>query len=474
MYLDELFAETPHIAISNIACDAKKVTADCLFFCLKGLKTDGHQQVREACQNGAKVIIYHDDIPLDDKVIYIKVDDVVAVLNKTLKLFYQELNAEMQLVAVIGQEDKTDTAVLTAQLLNHFAPCAYIGTYGVHYPDFALVNERVPDPLEIYHYLAEMRAKGVNCCVIEANNVDLERGRIASFEFAAVIVCNLPETNSLQSIALQAFLHKLEKAVLIFKANDSFETVIENSNQKILTYGERDTATVAAYNIHYTITQTSFVLKYLNQSFYLETELLAASGLHNLLGAVAVAAALGKDFKTAAAACSTLKLAKGRMQRIDLGQNYHVLIDSAATAAEVQNVLEFAYQVIANGKSLIVVCGSKGGREKIKREKLGEVLDTYADLIILTEDDSKDENVEAIFEAIIAGIKHKPYLKVATREDALISAIALLNSADILLVLGKGDDKYIYRRFGKESYAGDEYLVRKYIKKRIEEENFED
>ena len=157
------------------------------------------------------------------------------------------------------------------------------------------------------------------------------------------------------------------------------------------------------------------------------------------------------------------------MHKIAEGQDYNVIVDFAHTPDGLEKVFKYAQSITPISQNIISVFGSAGGRDRAKRKIFGELADKYCDKIVLTEDDPRDEDAVAIAHQIAEGISQHQYIIVETREEAIKIAIDMMNTGDTLLILGKGDEDFMYRSFGKEPYLGDDKVASRYLKKIKEE-----
>ena len=156
---------------------------------------------------------------------------------------------------------------------------------------------------------------------------------------------------------------------------------------------------------------------------------------------------------------------EGRMQRISEGQPFNILVDFAHTPDGIEKVCQYASAITPKNKRIIAITGSAGKRDSIKRPIFGKLLDQYCDMIILTEDDPRDEDPLQIAHEIAAQITHKNYIFDMDRYDAIRQAIELADPNDTIIILGKGDERFIYREFGREPYEGDDAIAREVLKK---------
>ena len=481
MLLNEIFEKAPAIEVSNLAVDSRMPMTNGMFFCIKGLKNDGHLYVDQAIKNGARVIIYQDDIDTSGQAVYIRVDDVTKVLNQVVRKFYHDPSNKLTIYGVTGTNGKTTIASLIKQLVNPYKACGYIGTIGILYNDKNFVPSlTTPTILENNRYLSNMVEDGIKACAMEVSSIGIEQKRVDSIKFDVAMYTNLTHDHldyhgnmHEYFLAKKKFFDSLSsEAVAITNIDDEYGLkMVEDTKAHVYTYGTSQDADYRATDIKLEAHRTSFVLKYRERSLLITTNLVAMFNVYNLLAVLAALDQTGYDLEDILSKLGDLESVSGRMHRIDIGQNYNVIVDFAHTPDGLEKVFEYAKAITPKENKIISVFGSAGRRDIIKRKIFGELADKYCDMIILTEDDPRDENPLEIAQEIAKGIHKKQYLIVETREDAIITAIDLLNSKDTLLILGKGDENFIYRNFGREPYSGDDVLATKYIKKRMEEEN---
>ena len=169
MLLSEIFKGAPAIDIKTLAIDSRKDMTDGIFFCIKGFRTDGHRFIKDAIHNGAKAIVYHDEIETSEKAVYIKVDDVIKVMNQVIKKFYNDPSEKMEMYAVTGTNGKTTIATLIKELIDIDEPCGYIGTLGMDYAGVKIdADLTTPTAIELGSHLEDMVQKGVKVLLVRA------------------------------------------------------------------------------------------------------------------------------------------------------------------------------------------------------------------------------------------------------------------------------------------------------------------
>lgn len=483
MLLNEFFEKAPAIDIKCLAVDSRMPMDEGMFFCIHGIKNDGHLHVAQAIENGAKVIIYHDDIDTSLPAVFIKVDDVTNVLNQVARKFYGNPSKDMEVYGVTGTNGKTTIASLIRQLINPYKPCGYIGTVGVMYNDINLVPSlTTPTILENNRYLSMMHDSNIEACAIEVSSIGIEQRRIDSIDFDVAIYTNLTHDHldyhgNMREyfLAKKRFFDRLkDSAVAITNVDDEHGLeIVMDTKAKVMTYGIYNEADYRAIDVKLEANSSTFVLKCYDKTYLVNTNLVAEFNIYNLLAVVASLNESGYNLDELIPLFNNFKSVQGRMHRIDEGQNYNVIVDFAHTPDGLEKVFEYAKEITPSENNIITVFGSAGRRDVIKRHIFGELADKYCDMIILTEDDPRDESPLDIAKEIASGIKDTQYIIIESREEAILSAIELMNKNDTLLILGKGDETFIYRNFGKEAYKGDDVIASKYIRKRLEEEKSE-
>ena len=153
----------------------------------------------------------------------------------------------------------------------------------------------------------------------------------------------------------------------------------------------------------------------------------------------------------------------GRVQRIDCGQPFNVIVDFAHTPDGIEKLCQYASAITPKGNRIIAITGSAGKRDTAKRPTFGQILDKYADMIILTEDDPRDEKPADIAMEISKGIRKKPYVLIEDRYNAIRQAVEICSKGDTIVIMGKGDERFMYREFGREPYEGDDVIAKDVI-----------
>ena len=476
MKLSELFENVPDVEVKSLMADSRKKRPDSIFFCVKGMMFDGHQFVEQAIANGAIVIVHSEPIEhMHDDITYIKVRDVVAAFNKVADAFYGHPSRKMLMYGVTGTNGKSSIACIIRDIMNEFQPTGYVGTISIEYGSVKLPPIlTTPDIDDLHGILRDMVDAGMKCCALEASSIGIEQGRVDAIDFDVAIFTNLTHDHldyhgNMQNYFMakkKLFDNLKPEAVAITNVDDSYGLKITgNCPCRVVTYGIDHDADYRASNIQLLKDRTRFTLQAAGMEYEIETNLVAKFNIYNVLAAIAALNLKGISITQMMPLLKDIHQIEGRMQRINEGQPFNILVDFAHTPDGIEKVCQYASAITPKGKRIIAITGSAGKRDTIKRPVFGQILDKYCDMIILTEDDPRNENPREIAEQIASGIKDTNYVIILDRYDAIHEAIDLADPNDTIIILGKGDEKFIYREFGREPYEGDDTIAREVLKK---------
>ncbi len=485
MKLTELFENAPDIEIRSLMADSRRKRPDSIFFCVKGMMFDGHKFIDQAVENGAVVIVYSEDLEeMRDDVTYIRVKDVISTFNKVADAFYGFPSHNMTMFGITGTNGKSSISCIIRDILSAFKPTGYIGTIAIEYGSVKLPPLlTTPNIDDLHGILRDMREAGMEACALEASSIGIEQGRVQSIDFDVAVFTNLTHdhldyhgTMTNYFLAKKQLFDSLKPgAVAITNADDPYGMkVVEDCPCKVLTYGIDHEADYQVIRYQLMKDRTRFTLKVANMEYDLETNLVARFNISNLVAAIAALNVQGIPIADMKPLIRDLSQIEGRMQRISDGQPFNILVDFAHTPDGIEKVCQYASAITPKGKRIISIPGSAGRRDTAKRVVFGKILDKYSDMIILTEDDPRDESPRQIAEEIAAGIKKTNYIIITDRYDAIRQAIELADPNDTIVILGKGDEKFIYREYGRDPYEGDDTIVHEVLKKYYFAEGEED
>lgn len=476
MKLSKLIEKGPEIEISSISLDSRHIEKNSMFFCMDGLQHDGHDYIDEVIEKGAVCIIHTKDIPnMKEGIVYIKVENITRFLNVIASRFYGEPSKHMKIFGITGTNGKSTIASVIQDLHNHMEPCGYIGTISISYGDVVLPpNLTTPDAIVLHSTLKDMLDANMKACALEVSSHGLELNRVGSVDFDVAVFSNLTYDHldfhgtfeNYRDAKKKLFTNLKESGVAVINADDPYGSyMVEECKARVVTYGIQNDATYRADHIHIGIDGSSFMLYYGEESYEIHTNLVATYNIYNLLAAIAALKESGLPLEAIVSYISQIRQIDGRMERIDEGQAFNVIVDFAHTPDGLKKVFEYAKQITPNDRKIIAVFGSAGKRDTKKRKVFGSLADEYCDNIILTEDDPRDEDPHEIADEIRSGIETTNCIYMENRYDAIRQAVESANVGDCVLLLGKGDEVFMYREFGREPWMGDHNAARKCIKK---------
>lgn len=476
MKLSELFENAPEIEIQSLMADSRKKRPNSIFFCEKGMMFDGHRFIEQAISNGAKVIVHSE--PVANKhsdITYIKVKNVNAVYNHVADAFYGYPSHNMLVFGVTGTNGKSTIACIIRDVLNTVMPTGYIGTIAIEYQNVKLPPLlTTPDIDDLHGILHDMIDAGVKACALEASSIGIEQGRVDAIDFDVAIFTNLTHDHLDYHGTMDNYFRAKKKlfdqlkegAVAVINADDPYgEKMVADCPCKVVTYGIDNDADYRVVKYQLLKNKTVFTLRCNGMEYELETNLVAKFNIYNLLAAIAALNQKGISITQMLPKLKQICQVEGRVQRIDVGQPFNVIVDFAHTPDGIEKLCQYASAITPKGNRIIAITGSAGKRDTIKRPVFGKILNEYADMIILTEDDPRDEKPEDIAKEIAKGIKDVPYIFVEDRYNAIRQAVELSRENDTIIIMGKGDEKFIYREFGREPYEGDDAIAKEVIEK---------
>lgn len=470
MKLSDLFENVPDIEIKSLMSDSRKKRPDAMFFCVKGMMFDGHKFVDQAISNGAKVIVHSEPIEeMHSDITYIKVKDVLEVYNKVADAFYGHPSSKLLMFGVTGTNGKSSIACIIRDVMNEFKPTGYVGTISIEYGSVKLPPLlTTPDIDDLHGILSDMVDAGMKCCALEASSIGIEQGRVDAIDFDVAMFTNLTHDHldyhgtmkNYFEAKKKMFDHLKPEAIAITNVDDPYGLkIVEDCQCHILTYGIDHDADYQATNIQLLKDRTKFNLKVAGMEYLIETNLVARFNIYNLLAAIAAMNCQGISMTQMLPYLKDIRQVEGRMQKINEGQPFNIIVDFAHTPDGIEKVCQYAATITPKGKRIIAITGSAGKRDTIKRPIFGQILDRYCDMIILTEDDPRNENPKTIAQEIASGIKTTNYVIIVDRYDAIREAVEMADPNDTIIILGKGDEKFIYREFGREPYEGDNIVA---------------
>lgn len=442
------------VNVSDICYDSRKVKEGSLFVCLVGSSSDGHDYIEMAINNGASVIVVEKDIVIDSDITVIKVSNTRRILSRLAINYYGNPSSDLIMIGITGTKGKTTTASMIKNILEEDGKSVgLIGTLGVIFNDkyYGTVNT-TPESLDIQKYLREMVNDGVKYVVMEVSSQALKVGRVDGMEFDYGVFTNLTQDhigedehpNMEDYIYCKSMLFNMCK-VGVFNIDDShYNDMIEKCTCTVNTFGHNSESNLIIDSVKL-LRKSNFLgievstNGVINDKFLINTpgEFSAYNGVCSILVTYLMGCSID-SIKNALAKVAV----KGRMEIVPVSDSYSVIIDYAHNGISIKSVLETmrAY----NPKRIVSLFGCGGNRSKDRRYDMGEISGNLADFTIVTEDNSRFEDVEDIMKDIEIGLSktNGKYIKIADRTEAIKYALDNAMDGDIILLLGKGHETY--------------------------------
>jgi len=466
--------------VEGISVDSRKVKNGYVFFALPGTKEDGKKYIDHAISNGAKVIFYNGDLnhSIKDGITYIKVNDIFKVLGIFSSSFYDFPNKYLKIFGVTGTNGKTTTA----NLIYHYwkskgNKSGLIGTIDYRIDDEIYPsNFTTPQPHELQELLRRMVDKKIEYVSMELSSHALALKRIEGLEFKGVIFTNLTQDHLDFHKTMEEYFNAKMK-IFNYLEQDGFG-IINKDNEWTgrINFKDRKIYWVSLYDEKADIALKKVFIDKMGMfieaitpkgQIELFTKLRGKFNIYNLLFAVGLLIASGEKLDDIAKYLATFEGVKGRLEFIEEGQDFNVIVDYAHTPDGLLNVLE-TIKEFTKGR-IIVVFGCGGDRDPTKRDKMGEISAKLSDYVIITSDNPRTEDPLKIIRDIEVGVKRvgfKNYEIIENREEAIKKAIEIAKENDTVLIAGKGHENY--QIIGTQKYPfSDQEVARKYIRERL-------
>ena len=442
--------------ISGLAMDSRRVVPGSLFFALPGLRTDGGTYIDQAIDRGAVAIVTN-KLPstMPAKVTFIQVEDPRATLARVSQCYYKFPDREMQVVGVTGTNGKTTVTHLLKHLLGGDQRVGLLGTIsydlGVRtVPSF----KTTPEAIDIFGMLAQMRDAGCRQAVMEVSSHGIEQKRVLGMQFDAAVFTNLTRDHLDYHKTLDAYFAAKARLftgevgstpkVAVINLDDAHGAQLASvvpAGVKVVTYGEAPEALVRAEEVSLNFKNTTFKLVWPEGSMSVDSPLIGRYNVSNLLAAVATAWGLGRDPAVILARLKSFAGVSGRLERIEEGQPFNVLVDYAHTDDALHNALGML-RTITPGR-LLVVFGCGGNRDRSKRPLMVRAVQEFADYSFATADNPRGESLAQIFDDMRTGVTAPEKLTwIDDRRRAISLALDMAKPGDCLLIAGKGHESY--------------------------------
>lgn len=440
------------VEISEVCFDSREIKPNALFVAIPGTLVNGHQFITQAVSQGAGAVLC-EKLPeqLEQHVCYLKVENAAKALGVIAANFYDNPSSKLKLVGITGTNGKTTIATLLFQL---FRELGY--KVGLLSTVQNQINEQIipathttPDPIAINRLINDMVAGGCDYCFMEVSSHAVAQHRIEGLKFAGGIFTNLThdhldfhKTFSSYLKAKKAFFDQLSSSAFALTNIDDKNgmVMLQNTQAKKKTYGLKNMANFKAKVLenHF----KGLLLQIDHQEIWFK--LVGSFNAYNLLAVYGAATLLDQDKDRVLTTLSHLNGAEGRFDLVSLSGVIGI-VDYAHTPDAVQNVLHTIQDIRKGTEQVITVIGCGGDRDKTKRPQMAQVACDWSNKVILTSDNPRSEKPEQIIKDMVAGVlpnNQKKTLSITDRKEAIRTACHLAKAGDIILLAGKGHEKY--------------------------------
>jgi UDP-N-acetylmuramoyl-L-alanyl-D-glutamate--2,6-diaminopimelate ligase len=441
------------IAVSSIAIDSRKVIKGTAFVAIKGVAQDGHEYISKAIELGAKVIVCENMPALQvDGITYIKVASTPEAVAFMAHQFYDAPSTKIKLVGVTGTNGKTTIATLLFKLFSALGyTCGLVSTVQNQIGDQIIpATHTTPDAVSLNELLNTMVNAGCSHVFMECSSHAVHQHRITGLVFTGALFSNIThdhldyhKTFENYIAAKKGFFDALPaSAFAITNADDKRgEVMLQNTKAKKLSYGLKSSAEYKGKILENALTGLVMLVNEIEVHFRLIGEFNA----YNLLAVYGAAVNLGIESNTALTTLSMLAGAEGRFDYVISNKQVIGIIDYAHTPDALENVLATIKKLRKGYEQVITVVGCGGDRDKTKRPIMAQTACDLSDKVILTSDNPRTEDPAQIIADMEAGLNtaaKRKYISIIDRKEAIKAAVAFAKPEDIVLVAGKGHEKY--------------------------------
>lgn len=441
------------VDIKGVNIDSRRIENGHLFVAMRGTQVDGHQFIAKAEAQGA-VAVLCEDVPAEQKagVTYVQVESTEEAVGPVATLFYGDPSRKLKLVGVTGTNGKTTIATLLYNMFRKMGhKCGLLSTVCNYIEDEAIpADHTTPDPIELNMLLGRMVEAGCEYAFMECSSHAIAQKRIGGLMFVGGIFTNLTrdhldyhKTFENYRNAKKAFFDDLPKtAFAITNADDKNGMImVQNTKATVKTYSETKMA-----DFRGRIIECHFGGMYLDiDGHEVGVQFIGKFNVSNLLAVYGAARMLGKEPEDILVVMSTLHSVNGRMDPLQSSHGYTAIVDYAHTPDALENVLNAIHEVLNGRGQVITVCGAGGNRDKGKRPLMAQEAVRQSDKVIITSDNPRFEEPQAIIDDMLAGLtpqQMKKVISIVDRKEAIRTACMMAQKGDVVLVAGKGHENY--------------------------------
>jgi UDP-N-acetylmuramoyl-L-alanyl-D-glutamate--2,6-diaminopimelate ligase len=442
------------VEVTNLQIDSRNVKAGTCFIAMKGVVADGHAFIAQAIQNGATAIVC-EQLPaqMEDNVTFIAVNNSAEAAGYMANHFFGNVSEQMKVVGVTGTNGKTTIATLLFKLFSGLGyTCGLISTVDYHIGQKIIPSTHTtPDVIHLNQLLKEMYDSGCTHVFMECSSHAIHQHRITGIQFAGALFSNITHDHLDYHKTFDEYI-KVKKSFFDGLSSSSFaisnkddkrgEVMLQNTKAKKLYYSLKNIAEYKGKILDNGLTGLQMMVN--NEEVHFR--LIGEFNAYNLLAVFGAAMELGEDKQKILLTLSALTGAEGRFDYIISAKDLILgIVDYAHTPDALENVLVTIKKLKRGHEQIITVVGCGGDRDKTKRPIMGEVACELSDKVIFTSDNPRTEDpleILADMEYGLGSAAKRKFISIADRKEAIKTAVNLARHEDIILVAGKGHEKY--------------------------------
>ena len=441
------------LAIGQIVSDSRRVVPGSLFVAVRGVAVDGHQYIASAIEKGAVAIVC-EEFPevLADKATFIVVKDSAYALGMLLSRSYGDPSQKLKLVGVTGTNGKTTIATVLYELFRRLGYKVGLLSTVCNYIDGEAIptDHTTPDPITLHALIARMVEAGCTYAFMEVSSHSIDQRRISGLDFDGGIFTNLTRDHLDYHKTVENYLKAKKKffdelpakAFALTNVDDkSGMVMLQNTKAKKLTYSLRTLADFKGRILESHFEGTDLLIN----DKEVTVRFVGRFNAYNLLAVYGAAVSLGADPDEVLVALSAMHPVSGRFETIHSPEGFTAIVDYAHTPDALTNVLNSIHEVLEGKGRIITVVGAGGNRDKGKRPLMAKEAARLSDQVILTSDNPRFEEPDAIIQDMVAGLTKADLertLCITDRAQAIKTATMLAKRGDVILVAGKGHEDY--------------------------------
>ena len=441
-----------HKEVHELVFDSRRAQEGSAFIAIKGTANDGHQYISDVIGKGCDIIIAEERQNVPDNVTLIVTENTQEALALMAANFYDEPSRKLKLIGVTGTNGKTTTTTLLFNLFTKLGyHCGLLSTVVNRIGEREIPSTHTtPDPVRLNALLAEMVEEGCSHCFMEVSSHAVHQHRVTGVHFAGGVFTNIThdhldyhKTFAEYLRVKKSFFDTLGKdAFALINADDRNGAVmLQNTKAKKYSFALRSPADYKAKVI-----ENQFSGLVLNlDGVEIWTRLIGDFNAYNLLAVYGVSVLLGEQKTEVLTALSTLESVEGRFQYFISQKGVTVIVDYAHTPDALENVLKTIGNIRTKNETVFTVVGCGGDRDREKRPKMAAIACEMSDKVIITSDNPRSEDPQVIIDEMMEGVggEHfKKTLSIVDRAQAIKTAVSMAEEGDIILIAGKGHEKY--------------------------------